>query len=224
MRRVLFCLGLVLGVLCGIAHADAATVQSQHTSMPRAEYKFLQIAQFGSYGNDRVADCSLSAAADIVQFWRGAQQPLRSRSLLIQYAALSPTNDGVSSAATFSLWENQGILGNKISGVTPIKRNILTVKRAIEQDAVLYAVVNLPTSNGPISMVLEAVVSSETPSESPDYPWTVGNTGSGPLLEHAVAVAGYGPHYVYLVTWGAVQPVTWAWFLKYDVSIYAVRR
>lgn len=218
MRRVLFCIGLVLGVLCGIAHAGATTVQPKHT------YPFLQIAQFGSYGNDELNDCSLSAAADIVQFWRGAQQPLRSRSLLIQYAALSPANDGVSSAATFSTWEKQGILGNKISGVQPVKRNIRAVKRAIAQVSVLYAVVNLPTSNGQISTVLEPYVPSEIPSGAPDYPWTIGNTGSGPLLEHAVDIAGYGPHYVYLISWGAVQPVTWAWFLKYDVGVWVVTR
>jgi hypothetical protein len=218
VRRLLFCLGLVLGVLCGIAHAGATTVQ------PKRTYPFLQIAQFGSYGNDELNDCSLAAAADIVQFWRGAQQPLRSRSLLTQYAALSPANDGVSTAAMFSVWEKTGILGNKIASVSAVKRTIPALKSAIVHNSVLYAVVNLPTSDGQISTVLEPYVAESLPSGAPNYPWTVGNTGSGPLLEHAVVVAGYGPHYVYLVTWGAVQPVSWAWFLKYDVLIYAVRR
>jgi hypothetical protein len=216
MRRVLFALGLLLGVLCGVAHAGAAVVT------PQRVYSFLHVAQFGSYGNDDVGDCSLAAAADIVQYWRGAQQPLRSRSLLSQYAALSPTDDGVSSAALFSAWENEGILGNRIAGVSPVKRDILSIKAAIAQQHVLYAVVDLPTSNGQISTVLEPYVAEDLPSGAPNYPWTVQNTGSGPLLEHAVDIVGYGPHYVYLVSWGAIQPTSWAWVLKYDVSIYAI--
>lgn len=54
MRRVLFALGLLLEILCGVAHAGASVVVPKHT------YPFLQIAQFGSYGNDNVADCSLA--------------------------------------------------------------------------------------------------------------------------------------------------------------------
>lgn len=48
-------------------------------------------------------------------------------------------------------------------------------------------------------------------------PWDVPKGRSGSQIEggHCVPLVGYDANYIYLVTWGAVQPVTYAAFAKY---------
>jgi hypothetical protein len=164
---------------------------------------------FPSYGNDYWSDCTLAAAAYLQQTWSnevgdnaGGLDPT---TLLNQYEALSgasPANPDVdvSTSQLLSQWAGAGIDGSQIdasaqlSGIT----NQQSMELAIWQLGGVYAVAgNLPSSDESLAV---------------GTPWTVNNSSGASAGGHAFAVVGYDSTYVYIVTWGRIQAVTWGWW------------
>jgi hypothetical protein len=180
------------------------------TTAPQSVSYWKQVKQFGTFGNDGLNDCSLAAVASLAQVWNvalgGSGRAIPAAPVVAQYnAATGGVDQGVLPSTAFQVWR-QGIDGVSIASVAQIAPSDDTVRQAIWQLGGLYAVVNLAptdTENG-------STLTAATPSVPA---WTLPAAGDvAHTTAHTVAVVGYDQRYVYLATWGAVQPVTWAWW------------
>ena len=205
---------VALAVLCvGAPVAGAATV-------PASVKHWSGVQQFGMYGNATLDDCSVAAIASLSQVWDvesgGSGNALPLAPILNAYAALGGNaNRGVLPSQAFSAWES-GIDGTKIAAVSSIASDETSVEQAISQLGGIYAVVNI-TPNDPQHPGVP------TSSARAVAAWTLATRPSPSAAEaHVVAVVGYDANFVYLATWGAIQPVTWAWWNARVVQSWAI--
>ena len=161
------------------------------------------------YGNATSNDCSIAAIASLEQVWNAelgdGGNILPQAPLVATYNQLVGGKDtGVYPSQAFIAWE-KGIDGQRIAKVSPIASDMSAVERAVWQLGGIYAIVNITGSD----IQHPNVPTSKAASISP---WSLSEAvrpGAFGPIPHAVAVVGYDRSYVYLATWGSVQPVTW---------------
>jgi hypothetical protein len=128
-----------------------------------------------------------------------------------QYFAITGGQDsGAVEADVLQLWHTQGLFSpaNKIAGYAPVNpRDIEAVHQTVALFGAAYIGVALPYN------AQDQFQNGE--------PWTVEPDDQ---IEggHAVVIVGYDPHYLYAVTWGAVQKVTYPWFSRYCQETWCV--
>jgi hypothetical protein len=180
------------------------------------------IPKFGSYGNITTRDCSMAAVGALAQAWNLATgrptTPLRTTPILARYREIDGGVDGgVLPSDAFDAWE-QGVDGVHLSAEAELPPSDDALRTAVWQLGGVFAVVGLDSTD-------VAHVNQPTSATMTMSPWTVTTTPTEPataLATHSVAVVGYDANYVYLATWGSVQPVTWAWWNTHSIESWAL--
>jgi hypothetical protein len=167
------------------------------------------VATWPMDGNDVYGDCTMAAAAHMIQSWNAQtneQLPVpRDQQVIAQYMKLTGGQDtGLVESQVLKQWLGSGLWGNKIIGYAPVNVHSLdSLKQAIAYFGGVYVGIQVPHN-------------AEDQFRSGE-PWTlVSGWQQQPIIGgHAVPLLGYDDQYMYAVTWGAVQPMGWDWWSTY---------
>lgn len=196
----------------------SATSSGSSESGPPLQVCWASGLSYPSYGNDYWSDCTFAAAAYLQQTWSnevgagsGALDP---NTVLSEYQSLTgatPANPnvGVSTSQLLSQWSGAGIDGSQIDASAQLAgiTNQTSMELAIWRLGGVYVTAgNLPASDESLPI---------------GTPWTVANSTGSSEGGHALAAIGYDSTYVYVVTWGRVQAVTWGWWDAYVSQVVA---
>lgn len=159
-----------------------------------------------------VGDCTIAGAAHCVSAWNaevGTKDAVPTADQVVtQYFALTGGQDnGLACTSVLQTWHTTGLFGNRIGAWAPVNhKQIIDIHQAVDAYGACYIGVNLPDS-------------AETQFEN-NEPWSY--VGDAPTGGHCVTIVGYDATYVYVVSWGAVVPVTYPWLSAYLEEAYAI--
>lgn len=207
---------------------DPRTLQYRDYRTPSSSLKTKREAHWGHglvypmLGNDQFGDCVEAEFAHALQIWltrAGSKFTPDSASVLSAYSALtgfSPNNPvtdrGTDMLAACNYWRTTGMNGFTIDYFLEVHPQ----SAADVRDAVAYY--------GGLDIGLQLPQAAEAQS-SPQGTWTVG-TGpqsvAGSWGGHCVVVSGYDAEYLYCITWGYIQKMTWDFFHTYCDEAYVM--
>lgn len=167
-------------------------------------------------GNDTYSDCTMAAAAHLIQSWNaqtGIQLPVPTDAEVVaQYLKLSHGRDtGLVESRVLQDWLRGGLWGNKIVAYAPVNVHALdSLKQAVAYFGGVYVGIQVPAN-------------AQTQFAAGE-PWTLASDWQSQRIEggHAIPVLGYDDHMLYCVTWGAVQPMAWDWWGVYGDEAWVV--
>ena len=158
---------------------------------------------WGMLGNDRYGDCGVAglihaceADATVAQEseqWPDAQSVI---DYYLAYTGGADTGVVLSQFLGYVRRQPQGILGHTVSAFAPIAvGDLSTLRSAIALYDAAYTGI--------------AVTAPMQESFQAGRAWTTDDLSSPPIGGHCIPLVGYDDSYVYAVTWGAIQPITW---------------
>jgi hypothetical protein len=167
-------------------------------------------------GNNSYGDCTMAAAAHAIQCWNqvaATKDAVPSQNAVIsQYLRLTHGQDsGLAEANVLKTWQSSGLWQNRIMGYAPVNvHDQTTLQQSISLFGLSYVGIQLPAN-------------AET-QFSERQPWSLvpGWQHQQIIGGHAVIFAGYDANYLYAVTWGAIQPVSWEWWHTYGDEAWAI--
>ena len=168
---------------------------------------------FGMMLNDTEGDCTCAACGHMIQVWNGVTVP----DVAIQteyeqacgYVPGDPSTDqGGYISRVLDYFRDTGVGGYKISAHAEVNVTQKRVQQAIYVFGAIDIGIQLPIS-------AQHQVGTLWDFES-DYPDTPGAWGG-----HSVAVVKYDLSGLWCVTWGALQKMTWRWFMFYCDEAHA---
>ena len=173
--------------------------------------------------NDRFNCCTSAAAGHMVHHWTAANQRgvfLTDDDIIRAHAQLTGDRlmDCVSMLDALKYWRKTGIGGHQIHSF---------VKGAQANAADLRSMIHL-FGSGYVGLDLPAFACAGPPAGWPDIPWatpafaSLDEAAPDPNQGHCVAVIGYDEQFVCAVTWGRLKSMTWDFFARYAVEVYAV--
>jgi hypothetical protein len=120
----------------------------------------------------------------------------------------NPTDQGTVIQSAMDYWRKTGIAGHKIAAFAEVNvKDETELKTALALFGPLSGGMNFP-----------AVAMDQF---NAGQPWDVVRNDGGNEGGHCVCIVGYDATYVYCITWGAVQKMTWAFFRKYFEELWA---
>ena len=171
------------------------------------------------YANDRIGDCTIAAAAHMVEAWTAAGQghavEISEQSVLDAFDHVKLVDPGTGEEGAVELdvlrfWRNSGIGGHRIGAYTRVSvHNRLLVQTAAWLFGGLYIGVQLPL----------------TAQTQEVWDWTGSLTGParpGSWGGHAVNVVRYDAGGVTIVTWARLKQVTWSFWERYCDEAYCI--
>ncbi|GAA2023711.1 hypothetical protein GCM10009839_21730 [Catenulispora yoronensis] len=167
-------------------------------------------------GNDQYGDCTMAAAAHMIQAWNaqtGIDLPVPADAdVIAQYLKLSRGKDsGLVESRVLQDWMRDGLWETRIVGYAPVNVHSLEgLKQAIAYFGGVYVGIQVPGN-------AESQFADE-------QPWAlVPDWQSQPIKGgHAVPLLGYDEQFMYCVTWGAVQKMTWDWWSVYGDEAWVI--
>lgn len=210
------------------ARHDARTLQmAQYLApgaLPKIPSKFDwtgKVRSFGEMLNNQVGDCTIAAAGHLIQIWTandGVETILPDSTILSAYSAVSgydpATGDNDNGAVELDVlkyWRTHGIGGHKIQAFVALEpANHDHVKAASFLFGGCYIGLALPLSAQ--NQKVWAVPSGGLHGHGQPGSWG----------GHAVPVVAYDAHGLTVVTWGALQRMTWGFWRAYTEEAYAV--
>jgi hypothetical protein len=167
-------------------------------------------------GNDQYGDCTMAAAAHMIQAWNaqtGIDLPVPADAEVIaQYLKLGHGKDhGLVESRVLQSWMRQGLWENKIVGYAPVNvHSFEGLKQAVAYFGGVYVGVQVPKN------ALEQFSAAKPWALEPEWQ-------SQPIKGgHAVPILGYDSRWMYCVTWGAVQKMTWDWWSVYGDEAWVI--
>ncbi|QMU77833.1 hypothetical protein GXW83_21200 [Streptacidiphilus sp. PB12-B1b] len=167
-------------------------------------------------GNDEYGDCTMAAAAHMIQSWNaqtGEQDPVPAdRQVVSEYLKLTGGKDtGLVESDVLKTWQRTGLWGNKVVAYAPVNVHALT---AIQQTIALF---------GGVYAGIQVPANAQQQFQD-GQPWTLVTGWQQQPIEggHAVPLLGYDADWLYAITWGAVQQVSWDWWSTYADEAWAV--
>ncbi len=167
-------------------------------------------------GNDQYGDCTMAAAAHCIQMWNAVtntNDPVPTLAEITkEYFHLTGGPDsGLVEANVLKTWQTSGLWGNKIVGYAPVNVHSQTL---LQQVVYLY---------GAAYIGIQVPANAETQFGA-HQPWTLvaGWQSQKIVGGHAIPIVGYDADYLYVITWGAVQPMAYDWFQTYGDEAWAV--
>lgn len=177
------------------------------------------ITDWPMYGNDSAGDCveaEMGHHEEVFSFFgAGTLVEVTDRDVIGVYSAITgynpsdpSTDQGTNIQDAMSYWRKSGIAGHKIAAFAQVDVNDITeVKTALALFGPLSIGVNFPASG------MDQFNSGR--------PWDVVTNDGGIEGGHCVCLVGYDADYYYVITWGAVQKMTPAWWRKYVEEAWA---
>jgi len=179
----------------------------------------------GMMVNDRLNNCSVAAAGHLIAAWTanalGQVTLVPDQAILDAYSAIcgydqaSGLNDnGAFCIDVLNYWRQYGIGGDLIEAYTVINfRDPDQVRYAIYLFGGAFTGLSLPDfiNSGPFPAIWDVPPGGAVGENAP-------NANHG----HTVPLIGYDFQYLYFITWGRVQRMTWAFYQAYADEAYAV--
>lgn len=167
-------------------------------------------------GNDRYGDCTMAAAAHMIQAWNaqtGIQLPVPADAdVIAQYLKLTHGKDtGLVESRVLQDWMREGLWETKIVGYAPVSVHSLEgIKQAVAYFGGVYVGIQVPKN-------------AQT-QFAEEQPWALETGWQSEPIEggHAVPILGYDDKFMYCVTWGAVQKMTWDWWSVYGDEAWVI--
>jgi hypothetical protein len=183
----------------------------------------------GSWGlmdNDQIGDCTCAAAGHLIMEWTASaqskmvtppdQQIVAAYSAITGYNPTTGANDnGAQELDVLNYWRQQGIAGHRIQAFIALEpSNHTHVMDAVWIFSGCYIGLALPKS-------AQAQTSNKLTWSVPPQ-GTGGDGAPGSWGGHAVPVVAYDSRSLTVVTWGALQTMTWGFWAAYCDEAYAV--
>lgn len=171
---------------------------------------------WGLLGNDTFGDCTIAGVVHLRMAVAAEHLETEtfptSAEVVTEYFKLSHGQDsGLVEANVLHTWHTAGLFGDRIAGYAPLDhRNPDELCSAVHTFGGAYLGVALPAP-------------AQT-QFADGQPWDLTGTPADRNIVggHCIVACGYDPHYLYVVTWGKVQPVTWAWVGAYLEEAWGV--
>ena len=185
-----------------------------------------KVTAWGMMDNDQIGDCTCAAAGHLLMEWTvnagkkmftpTDKQIVAAYSAITGYNPTTGANDnGANEVDVLNYWRQTGIAGHKIGAYMSLEpANHTHIMDSVYLFGGCYIGVQLPVS-------AQAQVQNH-------QPWSVppgGATGDGKPGSwggHAVPVVAYDSRGVTVVTWGALQTMTWSFWETYTEEAYAI--
>jgi hypothetical protein len=170
------------------------------------------ITSWGEMYNDSLGDCTCAATGHMIQSWtatNGSEITVPDSAILTEYeqaCGYNPsdpsTDQGGIITTVLDYFRDSGVGGYKIQAHAEVNLTQLRVSQAMTVFGALDGGVQLPVSaQNQVGSVWDFV------NDTPDEP---GGWGG-----HSIAIVKYDASGVWCVTWGALQQMTWRWFMYY---------
>jgi hypothetical protein len=185
-----------------------------------------KVKAWGMMDNDQLGDCTCAAAGHLIMEWTANAQSkmvtppdsdiVAAYSAITGYNPTSGANDnGAVELDVLNYWRQQGITGHKIEAFIALEpSNHTHIMDAVWIFGGCYIGVALPKS-------AQAQTSNkQTWSVSPQG--TGGDGAPGSWGGHALPVVAYDSRGLTVVTWGALQNMTWGFWAAYCDEAYAI--
>ncbi|HEY6325631.1 MAG TPA: hypothetical protein VIW73_03820 [Candidatus Cybelea sp.] len=176
-----------------------------------------RVHRWPMYANDRLCDCTCAAAAHMVQSWtayaRRREIVPEWRAVVASYYAITGGRDeGAYCLDVLKHWRAAGVGGDRIAAFAQLRdRDSTQLKLAIDLFGSCYLGFALP------DFALHTRRRWDVPASG-----STGNARPNERNGHCVSVMGYDAAHLYIVTWGRLKAVTWAFFSAYMDEAYAV--
>jgi len=185
-----------------------------------------KVSNWGMMDNDQVGDCTCAAAGHLLMEWTANagkkmvtptdKQIIAAYSAITGYNPTTGANDnGANEVDVLNYWRQTGIAGHKIAAYMSLEPSNRThIMDSVYLFEGCYIGVALP-------------ISAQAQTQN-HQPWSVppgGTTGDGKPGSwggHAVPVVAYDSRGVTVVTWGALQQMTWSFWDAYCDEAYAI--
>jgi hypothetical protein len=185
-----------------------------------------KVKAWGMMDNDQIGDCTCAAAGHLIMEWTANagkkmltptdKQIVAAYSAVTGYNPATGANDnGAAEIDVLNYWRQSGIAGHKIGAYAAVEpRNHGNIMDSVFVFQGCYIGIQLPIS-------AQAQVQNHQPwSLPPGGPTGDGKPGS--WGGHAVPVVAYDTRGVTVVTWGALQVMTWPFWEAYCDEAYAI--
>src|ERR1700688_1532493 len=183
-------------------------------------------SSWGLMDNDQIGDCTCAAAGHLIMEWTATaqskmvtptdQQIVAAYSAITGYNPTTGANDnGAQELDVLNYWRQQGIGGHKIQAYIALEpANHVHVMDAVWIFGGCYIGLALPKS-------AQAQTSNKKIWSVPAS-GTTGDGAPGSWGGHAVPVVAYDSRSLTVVTWGALQTMTWGFWAAYCDEAYAI--
>lgn len=180
-----------------------------------------KITNLGVMLNDTLGDCTCAAVGHTIQQWTaesGTQIILSDSIIESLYEAVGgyvkgdPTTDnGAVELDVLNYWKKNKVAGHTLAAYVSVNpHKIEEVKNAVYYFGNAYIGVQLPIS------AQDQDIWDVVPDDGK------GDSEPGSWGGHAIIVCAYDVNYLYVITWGAIKKVTYAWFNMYCDEAYAL--
>lgn len=177
------------------------------------------IITWGQMMNDTIGDCTCAAAGHLIQDWTaaaGSEVTIPDTAVLSAYEAVGgyvpgkeSTDNGAQISDVLNYFQNTGIGGYQITAHAEVNLTQMRVQQGLYTFGGLDLGINLPLSaQNQVGDTWDFV------NDTPDEPGSWGG--------HSVAAVYYSSTGVDCVTWGALQHMTWRWFMYYCEEAHAM--
>jgi hypothetical protein len=173
-------------------------------------------------GNDNYGDCTCAAAGHMIEEWTAntsTEKTLSDAQILAAYNHFAKGNAdaGANMLDVLKYWRKTGIGGDKITAFAQLEpKNDGQVRDAVHIFGNCYIGVALPNfavAPGTDFLKNPWVVPPQGP---------VGNAAPNPQNGHCIPAVGYDSRNLYVVTWGALKPMSWQFYDAYMDEAFAV--
>jgi hypothetical protein len=183
---------------------------------PAAVDHSAKVPTFPMDGNDKYGDCTMAAAAHLIQSWNAdvdVTMPVPTPTEVVaEYLKLSRGADsGLVESRVLKTWMASGLWGNKITGYAPVNvHNLESLKKAVAYFGGVYVGIQVPDN------AMDQFRAGQ--------PWSLVADWQNQGIEggHAIPILGYDDQWMYCVTWGAVQKMAWDWWSAYGDEAWVV--
>jgi len=185
-----------------------------------------KVKAWGMMDNDQIGDCTCAAAGHLIMEWTANagkkivtpsdQQIVAAYSAITGYNPTTGANDnGAQEIDVLNYWRQTGIAGDQIGAYVALEpSNHNHIMDSVYIFGGCYIGVQLP-------------ISAQAQTQN-HQPWSVppgGPTGDGKPGSwggHAIPVMAYDARGLTVVTWGALQRMTWSFWQAYCEEAYAI--
>jgi hypothetical protein len=183
-------------------------------------------SNWGMMDNDQIGDCTCAAAGHLLMEWTANAgkkmftptdtQIVAAYSAITGYNPTTGANDnGAQEVDVLNYWRQTGIAGHKIGAYASLEpANHTHIMDSVYIFEGCYIGLQLPIS-------AQAQTQNHQPWSVPPG-GTTGNGKPGSWGGHAVPVVAYDARGVTVVTWGALQVMTWSFWEAYCDESYAI--
>jgi hypothetical protein len=183
-------------------------------------------SSWGMMDNDQIGDCTCAAAGHLLMEWTANagkkmftptdKQIVAAYSAITGYNPTTGANDnGANEIDVLNYWRQSGIAAHKIGAYAALEpSNHSNVMDAVYIFEGCYIGLSLPIS-------AQAQTQNQQPWSVPPG-GTTGDGAPGSWGGHAVPVVAYDARTLTVVTWGALQVMTWSFWDAYCDESYAI--